>query len=98
MTDLAGLLAEFAATDTAAIQRAAGDRRALIAADIAATLAANGRKSGPAEVGREIGRTRQYAAELLGRAVKVRASHPRLAAALALGGPIPTVTPDRRAS
>lgn len=74
------LIAAYAATG----QKVAADRRALIAAQLAASLDGN-----QAEAARRLGITRQAIGEQIARAVDVRADPNRLTAALALGGPIP---------
>lgn len=94
MSDAAALLAEFAALDTARVRRAAADRRALIAD----ALHAAGRTDAEIAAAVDPQVTRQAVQKLRATAPAVYADSARLAAALALGGPIPTSQPDRRAS
>jgi len=82
------LVDELVAAFAAASDKALADRRALIAAELAAELDSD-EKAGAAL---DPPKFRQAIQRLRATAAEVRANPDRLAAALALGGPIPTVS------
>jgi hypothetical protein len=87
------LLAGFAASS----REAAADRRALYAEALA--RACGSREAAAGRIATATGQpcSVENVRNLITRARKARANPDRLAAALALGGPIPTGQPDRRA-
>lgn len=97
MTLVDELLAGLVALDSAALRRTVADRRALHVEALSASLGRLGAADlVAARTGKPFGESAVKNA--VTRARQVRADPDRLAAAEAFGGPIPTVSTDRRAS